>query len=99
MSIKAQRILRDAVAAPRDVTIGPHKHERSLIVRRDAVIIDIDDRQRHPAKAAALTNSPVGFDVPSKASSTKPRPNRSSVERPSESQACGAREPGRADGV
>ena len=50
------------------------------------------------AIAAASKPSPAGAGAPSR-SRVNPAPNKSSVERPSSSQAWGAREPGRAVGV
>ena len=50
------------------------------------------------ARAAAMRGAASGGLSP-KRKITKPSPNRSSVERPSASHACGARAPGRVDGT
>ena len=49
--------------------------------------------QRHAPRGAASCATRCGSVAPN-SSSVKPRPKRSSVERPSASQACGARPPG-----
>ena len=51
-----------------------------------------------PRRAAASDNARASGASAPKRNNVKPRPNRSSVERPSASQACGARPPGWLDG-
>ena len=97
-SMSAIGVGRSVIAAPGDMAVGPHQHQTPLVKRGGLGFVEIDTRQRHAARFRGSLQARPSRASP-KRSSTKPRPNRSRVERPSRSQACGARLPGCAEGT
>src|SRR5262245_1549498 len=82
------------IAAPGDVTVRAHQDQRSLIehANRGLAMLAVVNGTRRSSQARSSADG-CGAPVPSH-SCVKPSPNRSRVERPLESQACGARLPG-----
>jgi hypothetical protein len=78
--------------------IGSHQQQRPLIERADLQRRNLDRFQRDGTRACGFAESPSSGASAPRRSKTKPRPNKSRGERPSPSQACGARAPARVDG-
>lgn len=91
------RVGRGVVAPPGDMAVRAHEHEPPLVALADGGSVARSTRSGIPRRAAAATRASAPAAPAQVTSSTKHRPNRSSVERPSGSQAGGARLPGHDD--
>ena len=80
------------------MSVGPHQHQAPPVKRGSIGFVDTGNCRAACRTSPRLVSSAAVAASPN-FSSTKPRPNRSRIERPSRSQACGARQPGCADGV
>ena len=97
VSISASGSSGAAVAAPGDVAVGAHQHQRAGRRARAASSLSMRcTASGTPRLAAARSIASVGASA--KFSSTKPSPNRSRIDRSGASQTCGARAPGNAVG-
>ena len=92
-----ESIGRGLVAPPGDVAIRAHQHEFTLVDFRGLRVFDGHRAERHAAFPGGAGNVRTIGRIRAETGRTKPRPYRSSIELPSASATCGAREPGRAE--